>query len=75
MTERGTDMIAHPTTTKRLIRITEVANKIGMSRAWIYQEIGKGRFPAQRSVGGRSAWVEAEIDEWIEHLPQKAIVS
>ncbi|MGI9486892.1 MAG: helix-turn-helix transcriptional regulator [Geminicoccaceae bacterium] len=64
-----------PPATRRLIRISDVVDKVGMSRAWIYNEIAKGRFPVQRCVGGRSAWLESEVDEWIERLPQKAIVS
>jgi hypothetical protein len=29
----------------------------------------EGRFPRSRVCGGKSAWLEEEIDTWIEGLP------
>ena len=53
----------------RLIRITEVISKTGLSRSRIYQYISEDRFPASVSLGGRSvAWVESEVDKWIENV-------
>ena len=53
----------------RLIRITEVISKTGLSRSRIYQYIGEGRFPASVPLGGRSVcWVESEVDRWIENV-------
>jgi prophage regulatory protein len=52
----------------RLIRLNEVIAKTGLSRSRIYQYINEGKFPANVSLGGRSvAWVESEIDKWIEN--------
>ena len=28
-----------------------------------------GKFPAARSLGGKSVWVEAEVEAWIKALP------
>ncbi|SEF90273.1 helix-turn-helix transcriptional regulator [Marinobacterium lutimaris] len=51
----------------RLIRQSEVSKLTGLSRASIYRQIDEGRFPKSVSIGGRSvAWVEEEINEWIE---------
>ncbi|QMO84566.1 AlpA family phage regulatory protein [Escherichia coli] len=37
------------------------------SKAWIYRLISQGRFPKQVKIGSRAiAFVESEIDEWIE---------
>lgn len=56
-------------TTKKLIRMPEVINKTGFSKAWIYRLISKGDFPKPIKIGIRaSAFVESEIDEWIEQL-------
>ena len=53
-------------TTKKLIRMI---NKTGFSKAWIYRLISKGDFPKPIKIGIRaSAFVESEIDEWIEQL-------
>jgi len=55
---------------KRLLSIREVQEKIGgKGRSWIYAQIKKGAFPKQVSLGpGSVAWIEAEVDAWIEAL-------
>ncbi|HBB3236821.1 TPA: AlpA family transcriptional regulator [Escherichia coli] len=54
-----------------LIRLSEVQRRTGYSKAWIYRLIyrliSQGRFPKQVKIGSRAiAFVESEIDEWIE---------
>ncbi|EGX6959515.1 AlpA family transcriptional regulator [Aeromonas veronii] len=52
----------------RLIKMTEVVKKTGMSRSTVYSLISHGLFPQQVSLGPRSvAFVEAEIDSWIRN--------
>ncbi|MBX9477465.1 helix-turn-helix transcriptional regulator [Yersinia enterocolitica] len=49
-----------------LIRLSEVQRRTGYSKAWIYRLISQGRFPSSIKIGSRSiAFVESEIDEWI----------
>lgn len=49
-----------------LIRLTEVQRRTGYSKAWIYRLMGQGKFPASVKIGSRAiAFVESEIDEWI----------
>lgn len=51
---------------QRLIRLAEVKQRVGLSRASIYKRMSEGRFPKSRSLGSRCAvWIEAEIDDWI----------
>jgi prophage regulatory protein len=51
---------------QRLIRLEEVKQRVGLSRASIYKRMADGRFPKSRSLGSRCAvWIESEIDEWI----------
>lgn len=58
-------------TTRRLIRLPEVMNKTGYSKAWIYRLISRGVFPEPIKIGIRArAFVESEIDEWIENIIQ-----
>jgi prophage regulatory protein len=53
----------------RLIRLNELISKTGLSRSRIYQLIHEEKFPTNVSLGGRSvAWVESEIDRWIEDV-------
>ena len=50
----------------RLIRLPDVIAKTGLGRASIYRYIDLGEFPAPVRVGERaSAWVEQEVDDWI----------
>ena len=56
----------------RLLSIREVQAKIGgKGRSWIYAQMKRGNFPKQVSLGpGSVAWIEAEIDAWIETLAE-----
>lgn len=50
----------------RALRLPEVCARVGMSRAWIYDAIARGDFPAQIKTGSRaSAWIDSEIDAWL----------
>lgn len=51
----------------RLIRLSEVMNKTGFGKAWIYRLISENRFPQPVKIGIRAiAFIESEIDEWIQ---------
>lgn len=51
----------------RLLRLPEVINLIGLSKAQIYNLISLGEFPPQIKLGARAAaWIESEVDQWIE---------
>lgn len=55
---------------KRLIRLSEVIEKVGLETSAIYERIAEGKFPAQVPIGRRAvAWVEDEVDAWVaEHI-------
>lgn len=56
---------------KRLIRVPEVLRRIGLSRTTMYELIKEGRFPDKITISSRSvAFVESEIDAWIEQTIQ-----
>lgn len=47
----------------KLIRISEVIDRTGFCRAWIYRLIKNNSFPAPVKTGERSiAFIESEID-------------
>jgi prophage regulatory protein len=49
-----------------LRRIAAVRNQTGLSAATIYRRVQAGTFPSPLKIGARaSAWVGAEIDQWI----------
>lgn len=50
----------------RLLRLKQLIEKVGMKKTAIYDRMARGDFPKPISLGGRSvAWIESEIDEWI----------
>lgn len=51
----------------QFMKLNEVIRITSLSRTTIYRLISEGEFPKQVSLGGRSvAWVESEINEWME---------
>lgn len=49
-----------------LIRLSEVQRRTGCSKAWLYRLMSQQRFPTAIKIGSRSiAFIESEIDEWI----------
>lgn len=51
---------------QNLIRLNEVQRRTGYSKAWIYRLMSQKRFPTSVKIGTRAiAFVESEIDEWI----------
>ena len=55
-----------PRHVKRLIRLKEVQNRVGLGRSTIYRWMDEGKFPKPYSLGGHAvAWLESDIDLWI----------
>ncbi|EDW2284004.1 TPA: AlpA family transcriptional regulator [Salmonella enterica] len=51
----------------RLLRMSEVISLTGLPKSTIYLKIKNKEFPNQVPIGTRSvAWVEEEINDWIE---------
>lgn len=52
---------------KTLLRLPSVEGKTGLRKSQIYALINAGAFPPPVKLSERcSAWVESELDEWIE---------
>lgn len=52
---------------RKLIRIQAVREKTGHRDSFIYAQMAAGKFPKSVPIGGNSrAWVEDEVDAWIE---------
>ena len=60
--------------THRLIRLPEVLNICGISRATLYREIKAQVFPAPIHLSTRSVgWVQDEVMQWVEsRIKQRA---
>ena len=51
----------------RLIRLDEVKRRTGFQKSSIYNRVAEGTFPRPVNLGARAvAWVEDEIQEWID---------
>ncbi len=56
---------------KRLLRIDEVLEVVGVSKSVLYEMIGREQFPRPVRISLRAVgWHQREIDEWLESLPQ-----
>ena len=52
---------------QRLLRRPDVLYRCGISNSTLHRLINAGNFPAPIQLGPRAvAWVESEINEWIE---------
>ncbi|TSH78619.1 AlpA family transcriptional regulator [Pantoea sp. paga] len=57
----------------KLIRLPAVIERTGFSRSWIYELINQKQFPQPIKIGSRAvAFIESEIDQWIEMLISKS---
>lgn len=50
----------------RLLKLRDVMDRTSLSRTSIYRLISRAQFPNSVSLGGRVAWLEAEVSEWID---------
>jgi len=66
-----------PKTKHRFIRLSEVMSRTGYGRTSIYRKMEDGSFPKSLKLGGPPkdpnefdsraiAWIEDEVDQWIE---------
>ncbi len=50
----------------RLLHLKEVIRLTSLSRTSIYRLMARGRFPVSVALGFRVAWVESEVQDWID---------
>ncbi|WP_206455952.1 helix-turn-helix transcriptional regulator [Aurantimonas marina] len=51
----------------RIVRLTTVLSRTGLSRSTIYRKIAESTFPAQIRISINGAgWRESDIDRWVE---------
>ena len=51
---------------ERILRLSEVKERTGLSRSTIYLAISKGGFPQAVNLSIRCVgWLESEVDAWI----------
>ena len=52
----------------RLLHLREVISRTSLSRSTVYRlmALGEGSFPQSVKLGSRAAWVESEIESWLQ---------
>lgn len=54
-----------PLPPRRLLRRSEVQDRVGLSKSTLYSRISAGTFPKPVTLGSSVRWVEAEVEGWI----------
>ena len=63
----------YKTNQPRLMRMRNLTAYLALSRAYIYQKINDGTFPAGYMISpGIRAWQKSEIDAWLDKRIAKA---
>jgi predicted DNA-binding transcriptional regulator AlpA len=53
----------------RLIDKAEVLRRVSVTFPTIWKWMHQGNFPLSRNIGGKSAWLEHEVEAWIAARP------
>ena len=65
------------TTIKKAARIVskpEVLDRVGVTYPTIWLWMREGKFPRSRELGGKSCWLESEIEDWILSRPVRPLM-
>lgn len=57
----------------RLLKFSQVAERVGFGRTAIYARIKRGEFPRPVKEGAASRWRESEVQAWIAGLSKDRI--
>jgi predicted DNA-binding transcriptional regulator AlpA len=69
--QRADDIVVRPGA--RLLSKGDVLDKVGVTYPTIWKLIRQGAFPRSVVVGGKVAWLEHEVDEFIAKLPRRRL--
>jgi predicted DNA-binding transcriptional regulator AlpA len=62
-----------PVEQRRLIGKAEVVRRLGVSYPTIWLWMRNGTFPRARKLGGKTCWLESDIEQWIDEMPVVAL--
>ena len=57
----------------RLMPKPKVLEAVGVTYPTLWKWMREGKFPRSRQVGGKTAWIEAEVEAWIANLPVRRL--
>jgi prophage regulatory protein len=65
---------ARPPPPPRLLARAEMLKRVALTYPTVWKMMIAGTFPRGRAIGnGRVAWLESEIEKWIENLPRQRL--
>ena len=57
----------------RLLSKAQVLARVPVTFPTLWAWMRKGKFPRARSIGGKSVWIESEIEAWIATRPVRRL--
>jgi predicted DNA-binding transcriptional regulator AlpA len=69
--DQPADVIVRPGA--RLLSKGDVLDKVGVTYPTVWKLMRQGTFPRSVVVGGKVAWLEHEVDEFIAKLPRRRL--
>ena len=57
----------------RLLSKGEVLDRVGVSYPCLWSWMREEKFPRSRKLGGKAAWIESEVEAWINALPVRRL--
>lgn len=51
---------------RRIIRLPEVSQLVGLGKTAIYERIKEHTFPSPIKLGRASGWIKEEVQKWVE---------
>jgi predicted DNA-binding transcriptional regulator AlpA len=57
----------------RLLSKREVCERLGVTYPTLWGWMRKGEFPRSVTFGGRTSWIESEVEAWVNNLPRSKL--
>ena len=57
----------------RFLTKRQVLARVGVTYPCVWKWMNEGKFPRSRAVGGKSAWLESEVSDWINSRPLRRL--
>lgn len=50
----------------KMLRLSEVLERVGLSRSMVYRMMSENRFPSMVKICNASRWPEQSIEDWLQ---------
>lgn len=66
----ATNDSARPSRPRRLLRLPQVLDRVGLKKTALYERIRDGEFPRPAKQGRANVWPEDEVEAYVERVIQ-----